>query len=56
MASSQLFLILVILAVVAPSISATDYVVGDDKGWTINFDYQAWARGKMFFVGDNLGK
>ncbi|KAB2622579.1 hypothetical protein D8674_024761 [Pyrus ussuriensis x Pyrus communis] len=54
MATSQLFLILAILAIFAPSILATDYVAGDDKGWTINFDYQAWARGKMFFVGDNL--
>ncbi|KAL6174588.1 hypothetical protein ACLB2K_051234 [Fragaria x ananassa] len=54
MASSQHFIILAILAIVAPSILATDYVVGDDRGWTTNFDYQAWARGKMFVVGDNL--
>ncbi|KAM1143293.1 hypothetical protein ACFX19_032746 [Malus domestica] len=55
MATSQLFLILAIIAIFASSILATDYVVGNDKGWTINFDYQAWARGKMFYVGDNLG-
>ncbi|KAH0973943.1 hypothetical protein GBA52_015842 [Prunus armeniaca] len=54
MASSQLFIIFAILAISAPSILATNYVVGDGKGWTINFDYQAWARGKMFYVGDNL--
>ncbi|XP_021833704.1 mavicyanin-like [Prunus avium] len=54
MASSNLYSILVILAIFAPSILATDYVVGDDKGWTINFDYQAWAQGKLFYVGDNL--
>ncbi|CAN6723357.1 unnamed protein product [Malus baccata var. baccata] len=54
MATSQLFLILAILALFAPSILATDYVVGNDKGWTINFDYQAWAQGKTFYVGDNL--
>ncbi|XP_048435485.1 blue copper protein-like [Pyrus x bretschneideri] len=54
MATSQLFLILAILAIFAPSILATDYVFGDYKGWTINFDYQAGARGKMFYVGDNL--
>ncbi|XP_024171579.2 blue copper protein 1b [Rosa chinensis] len=54
MASSQLFVILAILAIFAPSILATDYVVGDEKGWTTNFDYQAWAQGKMFVVGDNL--
>ncbi|KAM2035014.1 hypothetical protein EV1_037438 [Malus domestica] len=55
MTSSWLFIILTVLATFAPSILATDYVVGDDKGWTINFDYQAWAWGNMFFVGDNLG-
>ncbi|KAK3429093.1 hypothetical protein EUGRSUZ_E00500 [Eucalyptus grandis] len=32
----------------------TDFMVGDDKGWTLNFDYQAWAEGKQFYVGDNL--
>jgi hypothetical protein len=55
MASSQLFFIIAIIAVVAPSILATDFIVGDDKGWTINVDYQAWALGKLFYVGDNLG-
>ncbi|XP_034217393.1 mavicyanin-like [Prunus dulcis] len=54
MASSQLFIILSVLAIFVPSTLATDYVVGDDKGWTINFDYQAWAQGKLFYVGDNL--
>ncbi|KAM1158958.1 hypothetical protein ACFX19_032749 [Malus domestica] len=54
MASSHLFIILVTLAIVAPSILATDFVVGDDKGWTINFDYQTWAQGKQFYVGDKL--
>ncbi|KAA8522310.1 hypothetical protein F0562_012983 [Nyssa sinensis] len=29
-------------------------MVGDDKGWTPNFDYQAWAEGKEFVVGDKL--
>nr|XP_011463792.1 PREDICTED: stellacyanin-like [Fragaria vesca subsp. vesca] len=55
MASTQHFVILaIILAIFAPSILATDYIVGDGKGWTINFDYQAWAQGKMFYVGDIL--
>ncbi|XP_050379813.1 LOW QUALITY PROTEIN: blue copper protein-like [Argentina anserina] len=54
MASSQLFVILAILSIFAPTILATDYVVGDLNGWTTDFDYQAWARGKMFVVGDNL--
>ncbi|XP_062147116.1 blue copper protein 1b-like [Alnus glutinosa] len=41
-------------AILVPSILATEFVVGDDKGWTINFDYQAWAQGKEFHVGDTL--
>ncbi|CAB4279714.1 unnamed protein product [Prunus armeniaca] len=36
------------------SLASTHYVVGDNKGWTINFDYQAWARVKLFYVGDSL--
>ena len=36
-------------------ISAKDFMVGDNKGWTINFDYQAWAQDKEFYVGDKLG-
>ncbi|QCD97370.1 basic blue protein-like [Vigna unguiculata] len=33
---------------------ATDYVVGDDKGWTLDFNYTVWAQDKVFRVGDNL--
>ncbi|KAB2622575.1 stellacyanin-like [Pyrus ussuriensis x Pyrus communis] len=42
MASSHLF-ILVTLAIVAPCILVTDFVVGDDK-----------AQGKQFYVGEKL--
>ncbi|KAJ9556093.1 hypothetical protein OSB04_010707 [Centaurea solstitialis] len=35
--------------------SGKEILVGDDKGWTMNFDYQAWANGKEFYVGDTLG-
>ncbi|XP_062025427.1 blue copper protein 1a-like [Rosa rugosa] len=54
MASSHFFIILAILAIVTPSILASDFIVGDDKGWTNTVDYQAWAQGKLFYVGDNL--
>jgi hypothetical protein len=56
MASAQFFNILAILAILVPLILATEFVVGDHKGWTINFDYQAWAEGKEFHVGDKLCK
>jgi hypothetical protein len=55
MPSPQYFFILAIAAILVPSVSATEFVVGDDKGWNINFDYQAWAQGKEFHVGDTLG-
>ncbi|CAD6207026.1 unnamed protein product [Miscanthus lutarioriparius] len=34
--------------------SATDHVVGDSQGWTLGFDYAAWAESKQFTVGDTL--
>lgn len=48
--------IVAIATIFMPSTMAMDYVVGDDKGWTQNIDYQAWAQGKQFFVGDTLGE
>ncbi|XP_062075888.1 blue copper protein 1b-like [Humulus lupulus] len=47
-------LAIIIIAILVPSISAVEYVVGDETGWTTNFDYQAWALGKEFHVGDKL--
>lgn len=40
-----------------PSSSPTGnvFMVGDYSGWTLKFDYQAWAKGKKFTVGDILG-
>ncbi|KAL4566009.1 hypothetical protein LXL04_030118 [Taraxacum kok-saghyz] len=42
------------LVVLATSISAKEYIVGDESGWTLDFDYQAWATDKVFIVGDTL--
>ncbi|KAF5802432.1 putative Phytocyanin domain, cupredoxin [Helianthus annuus] len=30
------------------------FVVGDDKGWNENVDFEAWAKGKEFYMGDFL--
>nr|KAJ0198951.1 hypothetical protein LSAT_V11C600311490 [Lactuca sativa] len=53
---NHLVLVFAILVVVLlPStIMATEYVVGDASGWTINYDYQVWAKNKVFYVGDKL--
>ncbi|XP_059664063.1 blue copper protein 1b-like [Cornus florida] len=53
MASSQIIFI-AILALLFTSISAKEFIVGDDNGWTPYFNYQAWAEGKEFVVGDKL--
>nr|XP_043629458.1 blue copper protein 1b-like [Erigeron canadensis] len=42
------------LILLATSISATEYIVGDESGWALDFDYQTWAKDKVFFVGDTL--
>lgn len=47
-------LAIVLIAHLAMAAMATNYTVGDDKGWTVNFDYKEWAKGKEFMVGDKL--
>ncbi|GJS56651.1 basic blue protein-like protein [Tanacetum coccineum] len=55
MASSYSTIVLVAtLFVLAASISATEYIVGDQSGWTLDYDYQTWAKDKVFYVGDTL--
>ncbi|PSS24389.1 Mavicyanin like [Actinidia chinensis var. chinensis] len=55
MAFTKLLLIVSILAVVLPKDTvAREFWVGDGSGWTKDFDYQAWAKDKMFYVGDKL--
>ncbi|WCJ40757.1 Blue copper protein [Euphorbia peplus] len=54
MASHSAFAIFVLLVVVPTATFATTYTVGDESGWTVGFDYQAWAQDKTFQVGDKL--
>ncbi|KAL4566011.1 hypothetical protein LXL04_030120 [Taraxacum kok-saghyz] len=42
------------LIVLATSVFAKEYIVGDESGWTLDIDYQAWAKDKVFIVGDTL--
>ncbi|XP_052200162.1 blue copper protein 1a-like [Diospyros lotus] len=45
----------VVLLIICPSVTvATQYWVGDSAGWTIDFNYTAWAQDKAFYVGDSL--
>ncbi|KAL7595865.1 hypothetical protein Lser_V15G27710 [Lactuca serriola] len=52
--SSIILFVALMVAAIASSVTAKEFIVGDDKGWTLNFDYQAWAYGKKFVVGDKL--
>lgn len=45
-----------ILLLASPSVFATDYTVGDSSGWTLGVNYNNWASGKTFKVGDTLCK
>ncbi|TYI02326.1 hypothetical protein ES332_A11G259600v1 [Gossypium tomentosum] len=55
MAIHRSLVIFAIVVLMTPAISlATDFVVGDDDGWKFGIDYEDWAKGKQFFVGDTL--
>ncbi|KAL6894229.1 hypothetical protein ACP4OV_008327 [Aristida adscensionis] len=52
MASMKL---LVLAVALLPALAAaTEHWVGDDQGWTLGFDFAAWAATKQFKVGDTL--
>ncbi|XP_066332683.1 blue copper protein 1a-like [Miscanthus floridulus] len=54
MASKQMLLLAVAVAFLPALDAATEHWVGDDKGWTLGFNYTAWAQTKQFKVGDTL--
>ncbi|MFS7924092.1 putative cupredoxin, phytocyanin [Helianthus anomalus] len=55
MATSRLnIFFMATIFVLVTSISAKEYVVGDENGWKLDFDYQNWAKDKVFYVGDTL--
>ncbi|GKC70245.1 basic blue protein-like protein [Tanacetum coccineum] len=53
-ASHSAIMFVATLFVLPASISATEYIVGDQSGWNLDYDYQAWAKDKIFYVGDTL--
>lgn len=58
MASNRFVIVAIFAVIVLSTIAmATEYIVGDENGWTNDgsVDYEAWAKGKMFNVGDLLG-
>ncbi|KAF5175301.1 Uclacyanin [Thalictrum thalictroides] len=57
MGSTYMFIVVAAIAVIVGQLTlAKEFIIGDDKGWTTKFNYQAWAADKNFRVGDKLGK
>ncbi|KAF0915582.1 hypothetical protein E2562_036765 [Oryza meyeriana var. granulata] len=46
--------VLVVAGLLPATVSAKAYRVGDDFGWDNGVDYDSWASGKRFKVGDTL--
>ncbi|XP_055819555.1 lamin-like protein [Solanum dulcamara] len=43
---------LVVTATVATTVSATDHIVGANKGWNAGINYTLWSNHQTFYVGD----
>ncbi|PAN09601.1 hypothetical protein PAHAL_2G036400 [Panicum hallii] len=54
MASKSLLIVAVAVLFAAAPALAADLVVGDDKGWDLEVDYDEWVDGNQFIVGDRL--
>ncbi|CAK8542870.1 unnamed protein product [Lathyrus sativus] len=55
MALSRVLFLFALIATIFSTIAvAKDFVVGDESGWTLGVDYQAWAANKVFRLGDTL--
>ncbi|XP_048555908.1 blue copper protein 1a-like [Triticum urartu] len=54
MASKQMLVAVFAVAFLLGLAVATEHLVGNDKGWTLNFNYTAWTETKQFVVGDTL--
>ncbi|XP_062213164.1 blue copper protein 1a-like [Phragmites australis] len=57
MASKQMLVVVAAVLAIAflPSLAVgTEHWVGDESGWSLGFNYSAWAETKRFEVGDTL--
>lgn len=54
--TNYVFFIIAVLTSLVATASSKEFTVGDGSGWTLGVDYEAWAEGKDFRVGDKLGK
>ncbi|XP_004493193.1 blue copper protein 1a-like [Cicer arietinum] len=54
MTSSRVIFLAISMVLLSSIALAVDHIVGDEKGWTVDFNYTQWAQDKVFNVGDNL--
>ncbi|KAK8937252.1 hypothetical protein KSP39_PZI012529 [Platanthera zijinensis] len=54
MASKLSFFIAVAVLPAIVSVEATNFLVGEDDGWSLGVNFAEWAEGKQFKVGDTL--
>lgn len=55
MALNRVAILAISMVLLSSVAMAADHIVGDDKGWTVDFNYTQWTQDKVFRVGDNLG-
>ncbi|XP_020100592.1 lamin-like protein [Ananas comosus] len=48
----NLVLLLLAFSAVAVVVTATDHIVGANRGWNPNINYSLWSNNQTFFVGD----
>ncbi|XP_060172746.1 early nodulin-like protein 19 [Lycium barbarum] len=47
-----LWVLFLVVAAVATIVSATDHIVGGNKGWNPDINYTLWSNNQTFYVGD----
>ncbi|OMO85676.1 Plastocyanin-like protein [Corchorus capsularis] len=50
--ANQLLLVFLVLIFGATTVTATDHIVGANKGWNPGINYTLWANNHTFYVGD----
>ncbi|XP_019170154.1 PREDICTED: lamin-like protein [Ipomoea nil] len=50
--SHLLFLLVLLIAAASTTVSATDHIVGANRGWNPGINYTLWANNHTFLVGD----
>nr|GMD05642.1 lamin-like protein [Ipomoea batatas]GMD10581.1 lamin-like protein [Ipomoea batatas] len=50
--SNLLSLLLLLIAAASTTVSATDHIVGANRGWNPGINYTLWANNHTFLVGD----